>query len=172
MRCFRLQESREIGGAPSIERVASREIYRNPVLVLREDDIRRANGATVTTITIAGREIIANPLDAIMIRLLTPTRRRVRPVGTVDAIDDRVSAEPLRVDGHSQAAGRAATPERAANRDPAGFDTLDQLQTDRLSGSDASDQELRLQTTHCRRRNGRAAVAGQASGHRRRIALC
>jgi 8-oxo-dGDP phosphatase len=29
----------------SIERVASREIYRNPWLVLREDDIRRADGS-------------------------------------------------------------------------------------------------------------------------------
>ena len=30
---------------PFIERVASREIYRNPWLVLREDDIRRADGS-------------------------------------------------------------------------------------------------------------------------------
>ena len=30
---------------PFIERVASREIYRNPWLVLREDDIRRPDGS-------------------------------------------------------------------------------------------------------------------------------
>ena len=33
------------GGVPFIERVASREIYRNPWLVLREDDIRRPDGS-------------------------------------------------------------------------------------------------------------------------------
>jgi 8-oxo-dGDP phosphatase len=33
------------GGVPFIERIASREIYRNPWLVLREDDIRRPDGS-------------------------------------------------------------------------------------------------------------------------------
>jgi 8-oxo-dGDP phosphatase len=32
-------------GVPFIERLASREIYRNPWLVLREDDIRRPDGS-------------------------------------------------------------------------------------------------------------------------------
>ena len=36
---------RNTGGVPFIERVASREIYRNPWLVLREDDIRRPDGS-------------------------------------------------------------------------------------------------------------------------------
>ncbi len=35
----------DTGGVPFIERVASREIYRNPWLVLREDDIRRPDGS-------------------------------------------------------------------------------------------------------------------------------
>src|SRR6516165_638814 len=33
-------------GVPFIERLASREIYRNPWLVLREDDIRRPDGSS------------------------------------------------------------------------------------------------------------------------------
>ena len=35
----------DTGEVPFIERVASREIYRNPWLVLREDDIRRPDGS-------------------------------------------------------------------------------------------------------------------------------
>jgi 8-oxo-dGDP phosphatase len=35
----------DTGGVPFIRRVASREIYRNPWLVLREDDIRRPDGS-------------------------------------------------------------------------------------------------------------------------------
>src|SRR5437660_11761009 len=35
----------DTGGVPFIERVASREIYRNPWLVLREDEIRRPDGS-------------------------------------------------------------------------------------------------------------------------------
>jgi 8-oxo-dGDP phosphatase len=33
-------------GVPFIERIASREIYRNPWMVLREDDIRRPDGSS------------------------------------------------------------------------------------------------------------------------------
>jgi len=36
----------DTGGVPYIERLASREIYRNPWLVLREDDIRRPDGSS------------------------------------------------------------------------------------------------------------------------------
>jgi 8-oxo-dGDP phosphatase len=36
----------DTGGVDSIERIASREIYRNRWLVLREDDIRRPDGST------------------------------------------------------------------------------------------------------------------------------
>jgi 8-oxo-dGDP phosphatase len=36
----------DTGGVPFIERLASREIYRNPWLVLREDDIRRPDGSS------------------------------------------------------------------------------------------------------------------------------
>lgn len=34
-----------LGGVTFIERLASREIYRNPWMVLREDDIRRPDGS-------------------------------------------------------------------------------------------------------------------------------
>jgi 8-oxo-dGDP phosphatase len=36
----------DTGVVPFIERIASREIYRNPWLVLREDDIRRPDGSS------------------------------------------------------------------------------------------------------------------------------
>jgi 8-oxo-dGDP phosphatase len=36
----------DTGSVPFIERLASREIYRNPWLVLREDDIRRPDGSS------------------------------------------------------------------------------------------------------------------------------
>jgi 8-oxo-dGDP phosphatase len=41
--CVRLNG--DTGNVPFIERLASREIYRNPWLVLREDDIRRPDGS-------------------------------------------------------------------------------------------------------------------------------
>ena len=43
-RCY-LRESRDTGGVPIIERVASRGIYRNPWLVLLEDEIRPPDGS-------------------------------------------------------------------------------------------------------------------------------
>jgi 8-oxo-dGDP phosphatase len=39
------ESRRDTGCVSFIERVASREVYRNPWLVLREDDIRRADGS-------------------------------------------------------------------------------------------------------------------------------
>jgi 8-oxo-dGDP phosphatase len=41
----RPNRGRDTGCVPFIERVASREVYRNPWLVLREDDIRRPDGS-------------------------------------------------------------------------------------------------------------------------------
>lgn len=40
-----MRYSGDTGGVPFIECVASREIYRNPWLVLREDEIRRPDGS-------------------------------------------------------------------------------------------------------------------------------
>jgi cytochrome P450 len=104
---------------------------------------------TAIIIAIAGHETTANLLGAAMIRLLTPQRHGIRPIDTIDAIDDRLVTELLRLDGPAQAVVRTATHDHtfrdvtinagepalvvlaAANRDPAIFNSPDQLQTDR-----------------------------------------
>lgn len=104
---------------------------------------------TAIIIAIAGHETTANLLGAAMIRLLTPHRLGIRPIETIDAIDDRLITELLRLDGPAQAVTRTATHDHtfneviihagepalvvlaAANRDPAAFDKPDQLRTDR-----------------------------------------
>jgi cytochrome P450 len=104
---------------------------------------------TAIIIAIAGHETTANLLGAAMIRLLTPQRHGIRPIETIDAIDDRLVTELLRLDGPAQAVVRTATHDHtfsdvtinagepalvvlaAANRDPAIFNSPDQLQTDR-----------------------------------------
>ena len=104
---------------------------------------------TAIIIAIAGHETTANLLGAAMIRLLTPQRHGIRPIETIDAIDDRLVTELLRLDGPAQTVVRTATHDHtfsdvtihagepalvvlaAANRDPAIFNSPDQLQTDR-----------------------------------------
>lgn len=104
---------------------------------------------TASIIAIAGHETTANLLGAAMIRLLTPGRDGIRPIDAIDAIDDRIITELLRLDGPVQAVGRTATHDHvindipihagepvlvvlaAANRDPAVFNKSDQLLPDR-----------------------------------------
>jgi cytochrome P450 len=54
---------------------------------------------TAVIIAIAGHETTANLLGAAMIRLLTPRLDGVRPIDAIDAIDDRLITELLRLDG-------------------------------------------------------------------------
>lgn len=104
---------------------------------------------TAVIIAIAGHETTANLLGAAMIRLMAPSVDGSRPIETIDAVDDRLITELLRLDGPVQAVGRTATHDHvinditiragepvlvvlaAANRDPAIFNEPDQLQTDR-----------------------------------------
>jgi cytochrome P450 len=104
---------------------------------------------TAIIIAIAGHETTANLLGAAMIRLLAPAHHGIRPIDTIDVIDDRLITELLRLDGPAQAVVRTATHDHtfsevtihagepalvvlaAANRDPAVFDNPDQLRTDR-----------------------------------------
>lgn len=104
---------------------------------------------TAIIIAIAGHETTANLLGTTMIRLLTAQCDGTRPIEIIDAIDDRLITELLRLDGPAQAVGRTATRDHvindvnihagepalvvlaAANRDPAIFNSPDQLRTDR-----------------------------------------
>jgi cytochrome P450 len=104
---------------------------------------------TAIIIAIAGHETTANLLGAAMIRLLTPQRHGIRPIETIDAIDDRLVTELLRLDGPAQVVIRTATHDHtfsditihagepalvvlaAANRDPTIYEAADQLRTNR-----------------------------------------
>jgi hypothetical protein len=104
---------------------------------------------TAVIIAVAGHETTANLLGAAMIRLLKPGANGVRPVDTIDTVDDRLISELLRLDGTLQAVGRTATRDQilggvaiyagepavaaigAANRDPEVFSWPRRLEIDR-----------------------------------------
>ena len=103
---------------------------------------------TAIVIAIAGHETTANLLGASMIRLLS-SQDNGRPVDHLDAVDDRVVTELLRLDAPVQAVGRTALCDHtvddvaigagewvlvvvaAANRDPAVFAEPEQFQPQR-----------------------------------------
>lgn len=104
---------------------------------------------TAAIIGVAGHQTTANLLGAAMIRLLKPRPNGVRPVDTIDTVDDRLVSELLRLDGPVQAVARTATLDQivggvaihagepavaviaAANRDPEVFSWPTRLQVDR-----------------------------------------
>jgi 8-oxo-dGTP pyrophosphatase MutT (NUDIX family) len=83
---------------PFIERVASREIYRNPWLVVREDDIRRPDGSTgIYAVVDKPTYALVMPYDGHRFRLVEQfrypigARRWEFPQGTAP---DRADVEP------------------------------------------------------------------------------
>jgi ADP-ribose pyrophosphatase len=83
---------------PFIERVASREIYRNAWLVLREDDVRRPDGSTgIYAVVDKPTYALVMPYDGHRFRMVEQfrypigARRWEFPQGTAP---DRADAEP------------------------------------------------------------------------------
>ena len=83
---------------PFIERIASREIYRNPWLVFREDDIRRPDGSTgIYSVVDKPTYALVMPYDGRRFRLVEQfrypigARRWEFPQGTAPDLTD---AEP------------------------------------------------------------------------------
>jgi ADP-ribose pyrophosphatase len=85
---------------PFIERVASREIYRNPWLVLREDDIRRPDGSPgIYSVVDKQTYALVMPYDRKRFRLVEQfryplgARRWEFPQGTAPDLADAEPAE-------------------------------------------------------------------------------
>ena len=85
---------------PFIERVASREIYRNPWLVLREDDIRRPDGSRgIYSVVDKPTYALVMPYDGHRFRLVEQfrypvgARRWEFPQGTAPDLADAEPAE-------------------------------------------------------------------------------
>jgi 8-oxo-dGTP pyrophosphatase MutT (NUDIX family) len=87
-------------GVPFIERLASREIYRNPWLVLREDDIRRPDGSPgIYSVVDKQTYALVIPYDSNRFRLVEQfryplgARRWEFPQGTAPNLADAEPAE-------------------------------------------------------------------------------
>jgi 8-oxo-dGTP pyrophosphatase MutT (NUDIX family) len=93
-------KSRDTGSVPFIERIASREIYRNPWLVLREDDIRRPDGSRgIYSVVDKPTYALVMPYDGHRFRLVEQfrypvgARRWEFPQGTAPDLADAEPAE-------------------------------------------------------------------------------
>jgi 8-oxo-dGTP pyrophosphatase MutT (NUDIX family) len=91
-------DGRDTGGVPFIERIASREIYRNPWMVLREDEVRRPDGSQgIYGVVDRPTYALVMPYDGHRFRLVEQfrypvgARRWEFPQGTAP---DLVNAEP------------------------------------------------------------------------------
>jgi ADP-ribose pyrophosphatase len=110
---------------PFIERVASREIYRNPWLVLREDDIRRPDGSRgIYSVVDKPTYALVMPYDGRRFRLVEQfrypvgARRWEFPQGTAPGLAD---VEPFEL---AERELREETGLRATS-----FEALGQLET-------------------------------------------
>ena len=90
-----------LGGVPFIERLASREIYRNPWLIFREDDIRRPDGSPgIYAVVDKPTYALVMPYDGARFRLVEQfrypvgARRWEFPQGTAPDLAD---AEPAQL---------------------------------------------------------------------------
>jgi 8-oxo-dGTP pyrophosphatase MutT (NUDIX family) len=89
-----------LGGVPFIERLASREIYRNPWLIFREDDIRRPDGSPgIYAVVDKPTYALVMPYDGARFRLVEQfrypvgARRWEFPQGTAPDLADAEPAE-------------------------------------------------------------------------------
>ena len=73
---------------------------------------------TAVIIAVAGHETTANLLGAAMIRLLEPRPDGIRHIDRIDAVDDRLITELLRLDGPVQAVSRTATTDHVSTASP------------------------------------------------------
>jgi 8-oxo-dGTP pyrophosphatase MutT (NUDIX family) len=98
MACLRTllgSDCSDTGGVPFIETVASREIYRSPWMVLREDDIRRPDGSSgVYAVVDKPTFALVMPYDGRRFRLVEQfrypigARRWEFPQGTAPGVVD------------------------------------------------------------------------------------
>jgi 8-oxo-dGDP phosphatase len=99
-RRYKFAVTGDTGGVPFIERVTSREIYRNPWMVLREDTIRRPDGSQgIYSVVDKPTYALVMPYDGHRFRLVEQfrypvgVRRWEFPQGTAPDLADAGPAE-------------------------------------------------------------------------------
>lgn len=114
------------GGVTFIERLASREIYRNPWMVLREDDIRRPDGsAGIYGVVDKPAYALVMPYDGHRFRLVEQfrypigARRWEFPQGTAPGLSDAEPAELAERELREETGLRATTFEALGELDAA-----------------------------------------------------
>ena len=116
----------DTGGVSFIERVASREIYRNPWLVLREDDIRRPDGSRgIYSVVERMTYALVMPYDGDRFRLVEQfryplgARRWEFPQGTAPNLADAEPAELAKRELREETGLRATSFEELGQLDTA-----------------------------------------------------
>lgn len=115
-----------LGGVTFIERLASREIYRNPWMVLREDDIRRPDGsAGIYSVVVKPSYALVMPYDGRRFGLVEQfrypigERRWEFPQGTAPELADADPVELARRELREETGLRATTFESLGRLDVA-----------------------------------------------------